>query len=208
MQEITYFQEVLRKLIHLSSLWMVAAIMLAREEYRMALAVIFGTAWILNIVLEHAVACKVPYITPLYYFFFKKMLRKTPSPDDWVISGGPPVWCAAFLVTLLFPTQAAATALAVMLIADTCAALIGRRFGKHKVNGKSIEGCAAFIIGGLGAFAVIALFYPPLEWYVIISACAGIILAMFAELFEKQIHLDDNFSIPLVTGLILCIGGA
>lgn len=203
MQEITYFQEVLRKLIHLSSLWMVAAIMLAKEEYRMALAVIFGTAWILNIVLEHAVACKVPYITPLYYFFFKKMLRKTPEPSDWVISGGPPVWGAAFLVTLLFPTQAAATALAVMLIADTCAALIGRKFGKHKINGKSIEGCIAFFLGGAAAFTVIAFFYPAPTVTAIICAACGIFLAMLAELFEKQIHIDDNFSIPLTVGLSL-----
>ena len=203
MQEITYFQEVLRKLIHLSSLWMVAAIMLAKEEYRMALAVIFGTAWILNIVLEHAVACKVPYITPLYYFFFKKMLRKTPEPSDWVISGGPPVWGAAFLVTLLFPTQAAATALAVMLIADTCAALIGRKFGKHKINGKSIEGCIAFFLGGAAAFTVIAFFYPAPTVTAIICAACGIFLAMLTELFEKQIHIDDNFSIPLTVGLSL-----
>lgn len=201
MSEISYFQEVLRKLIHLSSLWMVAAIMLCGNDYRMILAAAFGTAWILNIILEHAVAKQVPYITPLYMFFFKKMLRKTPSPTDWVISGSPPVWCAAFLVTLLFPTQAAATALAVMLIADTCAALVGRKFGRHKINGKSIEGCIAFIIGGLAAFAIIALFYPPLKWYGILSASIGIILAMFAELFEKQLHIDDNLSIPLLTGI-------
>ena len=75
MSQISYFQEILRKLIHLSSLWMVAAIMLARDEYRLILAVIFGISWILNILLEHAVACKVPYITPLYYFFFKKILH-------------------------------------------------------------------------------------------------------------------------------------
>ena len=203
MEQISYFQEVLRKLIHLSSLWMVAAIMLCGTEYKMLLAVAFGTAWILNITLEHAVACQVPYITPLYYFFFKKMLRKQPTPQDWVISGGPPVWGAAFFSTMLFPVQAAATALAVMLIADTCAALVGRRFGKHKVNGKSVEGCIAFTAGGIAAFAVIGLFYSPLPPAGIICGIIGILLAMLAELFEKQIHIDDNFSIPLLVGLSL-----
>ncbi len=203
MEQISYFQEFLRKLIHLSSLWMVAVIMLCPDEYRMVLAVIFGTAWILNISIEHAVACQVPYITPVYYFFFKKMLRKTPSPQDWVISGGPPVWGAAFMVTLLFKPQGAATALAVMLIADTCAALVGRRFGKHKINGKSIEGCIAFIIGGLAAFGAVSAFYPPLSAAGIIAGTAGILLAMLAELFEKQLHIDDNFSIPLLVGISL-----
>lgn len=203
MSQISYFQEILRKLIHLSSLWMVAAIMVCGEKYRIQLAIIFGIAYLLNIILEHAVALKVPYITPLYYFFFKNMLRKEPQPTDWVISGSPPVWCAAFLVTLFFPTQAAATALAVMLIADTCAALIGRRFGKHKINGKSVEGCIAFFLGGMIAFAVIALFYPALSKTAIFCGTAGILIAMFAELFEKQIHIDDNLSIPLTVGLTL-----
>lgn len=203
MSQISYFHEILRKLIHLSSLWMVAAIMLCGEEYRMLLAITFGTAYLLNITLEHAVAIKVPYITPLYYFFFKNMLRKEPQPTDWVISGGPPVWCAAFLVTMFFPTQAAATALAVMLIADTCAALIGRRFGKHKINGKSVEGCIAFFIGGIAAFAIIAMFYPTPSAWAIICAAGGIFIAMLAELFEKQIHIDDNLSIPLTVGLAL-----
>lgn len=203
MTQISYFQEILRKLIHLSSLWMVAAIMLCGEKYRIQLAIVFGIAYLLNIILEHAVAIKVPYITPLYYFFFKNMLRKVPQPTDWVISGGPPVWCAAFLVTLFFPTQAAATALAVMLIADTCAALIGRRFGKHKINGKSIEGCVAFFLGGIAAFAVIAVFYPMPSTLAIICAVGGIFIAMLAELFEKQIHIDDNLSIPITVGLAL-----
>jgi dolichol kinase len=201
MEQISYFQEFLRKLIHLSSLWMVAAIILCADQYRMLLAVTFGTAWILNLTLEHAVACQVPYITPVYYFFFKRMLRKTPQPSDWVISGGPPVWGAAFLVTMLFPTQAAATALAVMLIADTCAALIGRKFGKHPVNGKSIEGCAAFVTGGIAGAWGVSLFFPPLSITAICLTLCGIIAAMLAELFEKQLRIDDNFSIPLLVGL-------
>lgn len=205
MEQISYFQEVLRKLIHLSSLWMVAAIILCGEEYRLWLAGLFGIAWILNILLEHAVACRVPYITPLYYFFFKRMLRKTPQSSDWVISGGPPVWGAAFISTLLFPTQAAATALAVMLIADTCAALVGRRFGKHKVNGKSVEGCIAFVIGGCAAAAVVGLFFAPLSLAAMGCIFGGILAGMLAELFEKQLHVDDNFSIPLLVGAAMLL---
>lgn len=200
MGQISYFQEILRKLIHLSSLWMVAVIIILKD-HRIPLGIAFGTAWVLNLLLEHAVACNVPVITPLYCFFFKKMIRKTPAPSDWVISGSPPVWCAAFLVTMLFPTQAAATALAVMLIADTCAALIGRKWGRHKVNGKSVEGCIAFIIGGAAAFFAVSLFFVPLTLLSIICGMIGIIVAMFAELFEKQLHIDDNLSIPLIVGL-------
>ena len=51
--------------------------------------------------------------------------------------------------------------------------------------------------------AAVAAFYPPLPVSGIIAGAAGILLAMFAELVEKQLHIDDNFSIPLLVGISL-----
>ena len=45
--------------------------------------------------------------------------------------------------------------LAVLLTADAAAALIGRKFGKHKlVNGKSLEGTLAFILTGIAVSGI------------------------------------------------------
>ena len=94
MSEISYKQEVFRKLIHLSSLWMVCAIILL-QNYRMELGLFFAICCILNVIVERMVVLQVPIITPLYGFFFKNMLRSNASSAKWVISGSPPVWAAA-----------------------------------------------------------------------------------------------------------------
>lgn len=200
---IPYSQEVFRKLIHLSSLWMVALIWFFPYP-KLLLFLGFSICLVLNLLCEFAYSHQVRYITPLYAFFFKKMLRGEVKPGQWVISGSPPVFAAAALVTLLFPLKIAAIALGVMLIADTAAALIGRRFGKHKIaNGKSLEGVIAFCLAGslwaCGLLYCAGLFSVK----VALGAVLGVFLASMAELFEKQLHMDDNFSIPLISGFVI-----
>ena len=93
--------------------------------------------------------------------------------------------------------------LTVMLTGDAAAALIGRRFGRIRlVNGKSLEGTIAFVTAGYAMLALV------LAW----SGCGGIwyaaavpavIAGALVELFQKQLRIDDNFSIPLATGAVL-----
>ena len=143
---IPYSQEILRKLIHLSSLWMPALIFFWTGQ-KILLVYFFGILLILNLLCEFAFSCSVPVITPLYRFFFGKMLRGEVKRGQWIVSGSPPVFAAATLVCLCFRQEFAAVALGVMLTADTAAALIGRRFGRHQlVNHKSLEGVAAFCV--------------------------------------------------------------
>ena len=200
---IPYSQEVFRKLIHLSSLWMVALIWFFPYP-KMLLFYGFAICLILNLLCEYAYSCQVRFITPVYAFFFKNMLRGKIKRGQWVVSGSTPVFAAAALVTLLFPQQIAAIALGVMLLADTAAALIGRRFGKHKtVNGKSLEGVIAFCVTGSLWACLLLYFAGLLTVTTATGAVVGVILASIAELFEKQIRMDDNFSIPLISGFII-----
>ncbi len=203
---ISYRQEVYRKLIHLSSFWMVALIWFFPYP-KMLLVCLFGICLILNLLLEHAYANGNCRIRKIYSFFFGKMLRdQQPQPGQWVVSGAPPVWAAAVLAVLLFPVKIASIALGVMLLADTAAALIGRRYGKHKtVNGKSIEGVAAFCFSGIALSLAMLAAGGFLTGCTAAAAVLGTVLAAGAELFEKQIRLDDNFTIPVITGLCLAL---
>lgn len=147
--QITYFEELKRKLIHLSSLWMVFAVVLIPNRWITAGLFAFLLAG--TLLWEHAYACRRPVLTPLYGFFFGRMLRKEPEPGAWIVSGGSYVLMAALLVTVLYAPLAAGGALAVMLTGDAAAALIGRRFGRHRApNNKSWEGVAAFLLVGGG----------------------------------------------------------
>jgi dolichol kinase len=76
--------------------------------------------------------------------------------------------------------------------------LVGKSIGKfHFSNGKTFEGTLAFFISSV---LVILSFYPH------ITPLTVLITAVFAtatEFFEKDIGIDDNLMIPLVTGFIL-----
>ncbi|MBQ8754625.1 MAG: hypothetical protein IJZ19_06310 [Lentisphaeria bacterium] len=195
-EPISYREEVKRKLIHLSSLWMPVAILLLPGRFTSC--ILFGVLFFLTLAVERAYVLKVPVITPVYCFFFGKMLRKEPSPDAWIVSGGAPVYAAASLTSLCFAPLCAAAGMAVLLTADAAAALIGRKFGKHKlVNGKSLEGTLAFILTGIAVSGIFisatgAVSFLP-------YTLPAVILAALAELFQKQLKVDDNFSIPLAT---------
>lgn len=194
--QISYRQEILRKLVHLSSIWMVfvmAYVPGIRGFF------FFAILAVLNLIVEYARYKKVPVITPLYEALFKNMLRE--SNGKFRPSGSPPYLASAAVTTLLFPLPFSIISFLCMMFGDTAAALIGRKFGKHKFsNGKSMEGCAAFLITDwlivIGAYFITGTF----GWIILVCGLIGVVLAMIAELFNEELHLDDNFSIPLIVG--------
>ncbi|MDD3154751.1 MAG: SEC59/DGK1/VTE5 family protein [Victivallaceae bacterium] len=204
---ISYRDEVRRKFVHLSSLWMPLAIGLF-APYRWWLCLFFGVCCVLNLIVEHEYARNVGWVVRLYNVFFRGMLRKTPHKGQWIVSGGPYVFAAASVALLLFPARATAVAMTVMLLGDTAAALVGRRWGRHVlVNGKSWEGTLAFcVVGMAGAFVAMTLLDFP-RGAIDLWAAGSILAAGAAELFEKQLHFDDNFSIPLIVGFGITLGG-
>lgn len=85
----------------------------------------------------------------------------------------------------------------VVLIADSFAALTGKFFGTFRFsNGKSFEGSAVFFIS---AVLIGLSFFPSVSPSIVYLAAFW---AMAAEFFEKQVGVDDNLSIPLISGFM------
>ena len=203
--EIPYIEEVKRKLIHLSSLWIVAATLLLAQKQWVG-CLLFAVLLVFTLVSEHDYANGGKYLGRLYGKLFSKMLRKEAKPGQWVVSGGAPVLAAALMMNVLFAPVVAAAGMAVMLTGDAFAALIGRKFGRHKaVNGKSYEGFAAFVVAGFLALAVVFAL-SGLSGRCYIWGAAAVVAAAVVELFQKQLKLDDNFTIPLSVGIVLYLG--
>lgn len=199
--QISYKQELLRKLVHLSSIWMVFVMYYAGG---LPAFLFFAILSILNLIVEYARYKKVPVITPLYEALFKNMLRE--SNGKFRPSGSPPYLASAAVTTLLFPVPFSIISFLCMMFGDTAAALIGRKFGKHKFfNGKSVEGCAAFLITDW-LIVTGAYFITGFNWLILVFGLAGVMIAMVAELFNEELHLDDNFSIPLIVGGMFRLG--
>lgn len=199
---ISYRQEVYRKLIHLSSLWMSLWMLLLPRCWA---AVTFAVLLVLNIIVEYGYYRKWKFVYPFYDFIFGKMMRDKQPGVKFQLSGGPPVLASALLSVLLFPRPYAVAAFTIMLLSDTAAALIGRRWGKTKfANGKSLEGTLAFIVVGVMVIALIGIGFDfrGVEYFL---GIIGVVLAAWAEFHNEKLRIDDNFSIPLIIGCALCL---
>jgi dolichol kinase len=105
---------------------------------------------------------------------------------------------ALLLLALLFAPKFCAVALVVLGLADPAAAFVGRRWGKTRlINGRSLEGSAAFfVVGSAAALGALALWYPELTFgFALLIATGAALAAAVTELLSRWV--DDNLSIPL-----------
>jgi dolichol kinase len=113
-------------------------------------------------------------------------------------------WYATALVLLaLFASRPAQlAAVAVLGIGDPVAALVGRRWGRHRiVVGRSVEGTAAFFVSSmLAALAVLAIDRAASGLGLVAFAALSAMVGALAELVTRR--LDDNLTIPLAVGLV------
>lgn len=108
-------------------------------------------------------------------------------------TGATNILASGWLCPLLFARPAAALALCVIILGDVAAALVGRRWGRHRFfNGRSIEGSLAF----LAAAALGSVLIPG------VPALIGLTAAVLATVVEAlSQRIDDNLSVPLIVGL-------
>ena len=137
----------------------------------------------------------------LYTRIFGRMLRtheKTETKKTF--NGATWVFIAALVTVFLFPKVIAITAFSILIISDTMAALIGRRYGTRTFRGKTIEGSSAFVVS-----ATIVLLFTPKVAYLPGEYIAGIVASIIgaaAEVFSFNL-IDDNFAIPISIGFAL-----
>lgn len=199
-EEFSYRQEIYRKLIHLSSLWIPIAIYMF--EKKTSLLIFFS-----GIILVYAYE-RIRKQDHALARLLNKTLGAALRPDEkeatFKPSGAVYVLIAAFLSTLIFPETIAITALSMMLIGDAAAALIGRKYGKHKLLGKSVEGTVAFSVTAFINALIIAAFIPVESGYLTAATIAAFVAA-FVELVSKKIGLDDNLTISLAIGFVMML---
>jgi dolichol kinase len=201
-KNISLENEFLRKGIHLMSLAIpIAYIFFPRDIALMILLPMTFIAVVTDTVTRFSDKAR-----EIYLKYFGKMLRKHElSRKKFRLNGASWVLISASLMVLLFPKIITVTSFTILIISDMSAALVGRIYGRNKFFDKSVEGSTAFFVTAV--IAVLAYSYAftaPASFLVtgIIAAAGGTI----AEAASKKIRMDDNFSIPISTGLIFLAG--
>lgn len=112
-------------------------------------------------------------------------------------TGASYILVSVCLTVALFEKPIAIAALVFIIVGDTFAAIIGRRFGRHKFyRSKTIEGSLGCLAGTLLCATVL----PDISLTV---AASGAVTATVVEAYPMGV--DDNISVPLVSGLVMTL---
>jgi dolichol kinase len=123
---------------------------------------------------------------------FKTYERKKELPFRGAIT----FYFSCFLVTFLFEPNIAIASIAVLAFADSLSTVVGYFVGEHKLpinKKKSWEGSTIFFITSL----VILLFFA--------NPIKALIIALIATFVEMLPKIDDNLTVPLVTGVLILL---
>ncbi len=188
---IDYKTELLRKSIHLCSLSIAFVYYFVTQELALYILV---PMTILSLVLDSS-RYYFPGFAKVFYSVFGFMLREHEiNSKKKTLNGATYVLLSATLVIAIFPKVFVIPAISVLIIGDIAAALIGRKFGKHKFLAKSLEGTTAFFITG----ALVVLITPKIEGF-FLEYLIGIIAVAVGAIAENISYgwADDNLSIPI-----------
>ena len=127
---------------------------------------------------------------------FGPMLRPHERTSDrFLLTGASWVLIAATLTFALFPKVVSVTAFTVLIVSDTVAALVGRRYGERRFLDKSLVGSVGFAISAIGVVLFYGrLFDAPISFY--FSGTAASLVAATVEASSTRLKVDDNLSIP------------
>jgi len=137
----------------------------------------------------------------IFYQAFGFLLRKHELDyNKKNLTGATYVLFSALICALLFPKVIFVTAFTILIISDTMAALIGRKFGKRKFLRKSFEGTLSFFIS-----ASIVVFLTPKVGNYPMEYLIGFIAGFVGAIVENVSfgYADDNLTIPISVGLTM-----
>ena len=207
-------EEINRKLLHIISACCIPAGILylpeipgAPEKLPM---LIIGVLLALSIAVE-LIRFRMPAVQKLFYSVAGTMLRKE---EDKKLTGSTYIFASSFLCAIIFDGQPhiSCMVLNLFILGDAAAAIVGISIGRIKIGKKSLEGFLACFILCLILFLVVYPHVPllldqwkgrvPLPLMIIASLCIAV-LELFPLKITRNITLNDNLYVPVVTGLVM-----
>lgn len=195
---IDYRSELVRKAIHLSSLSIPIIYFLIPRSTALLILIPLTAAFLITDIARY-------YHEPTarwYYRWFGWLLRQ--HEQDAVarrLNGATNILLSAVVCVALFPKIITVNAFAILIVSDTTSALVGRRFGRTRFLGKTLEGTLAFFLSAVAVVAIAPKFgSSALEYglWIVGSAVGAVTEASIRR-------IDDNIAVPLVIGIVLWI---
>lgn len=192
---LSYTGEVGRKALHLPAL----SIPLGMWIVGMPMALYLLAPMALFAVAADLIRAYSETFNTLIRWVFGPLMRPEELPDAGTgirFNGATCVLVGAALMALLFPLRVAVPVLAMTMLADAAAALVGRRLGRHPWGSLSatVEGTTAFVATGLAIMAC----FPELPFG---PAAAGVVSGAIVE--ALPLPVNDNIRVPIAAALVV-----
>ncbi len=190
-----YRFELLRKALHLSALVIPLGMLLLERNQTL---LVLGTAAAACTGMD-IIRARLPAVNAWVVKVFGLLMRsreKAVTGSRVVFTGSSWMLISAFILALAFPKHLAACALALFIVGDGAAALVGRRYGRlfWRKGDKTVEGSLAF----LGSALLVVFIFPGVSFTAAALACLG---ACLVEAMPGP--FNDNFAVPLSAALIM-----
>ena len=144
--------------------------------------------FIVTIIIE-TIRLHLPEVNRLFFHYFHSLLR---GEEKKKLTGTAYFLGGVLLSILLFDVDIALFSITILTVGDPAASTIGKRWGRYRIKGKSLEGSMAFFITTAVVGLILQRLWPGLPATVII---AGVVTGTLTELLSTKVN--DNFLIPL-----------
>lgn len=190
----TFFSEIFRKLIHISSLAIpLIYFFLIKDKNVMATILIILT--LSSLLIEYARLNRKGYVRFFFHKYLKSVLRSNELKGH--LTGATWMLIGFTFSVIIFDFEVSVLALLFLSVGDAVAAVVGRALPIGKIWDKSI-------LGSLSGFLFCVIFGLALNNTLSLQIIIfGAISGMFIELIPLKIN--DNFSIPIFSGFIMQI---
>lgn len=197
--QITYGNELARKGIHIASLGIPIIYLQIPRSLGIGLLVAMTVVSLGIDVLMH-------YHAPTRRVMMRLvggLLRGHEKQQDvFRLTGASWVLIAATITMWVFPTAIAVAAFTILIVSDTFAALVGRRYGTRKFLDKSLVGAVTFIVTGFGVILTYWTIYDlPLTF--VWAGMIGSVVGGITEAGSTTLKVDDNISVPTSIGIVM-----
>ena len=179
-----------RKVFHvLGGALLVIAYSIFVQAYGKAVALFAATVLLFSFLIFDGLRMAGKISTPFKEELFKESEKQTLNASTYLILGF--VVCFA-----LFEFRIALIAFAMLILGDTSAALVGKRWGRHSISGTKKKITWEGFLAGLGVNLIVGLvIWPRLAVILPMGIAASLTEATSSK-------IDDNLTVPVVAGLV------
>ncbi len=185
-----FYNEVGRKIIHISILIVLVAYVGINKEYGQQIALLVITALLIFFLVLEYFRLELNWKMPFFSVFIRPKEQHRMYGTVFFLVG-------AIISLAVFDFAIALVALLMTTFGDMAAALVGRRYGTTLIfRNKTVAGFIAELTVNL-MIGIAVAFFMPLNIYV------PILMAFTATIVENLLdELDDNLIIPVFTGFV------